>query len=208
MSTQNDEKVVEPRQATAARNIEAILDAAEGLIRAGAPLNFSGLATKAGLSRPTVYSHFPGRAELLQAVMERSVRAAVAAIESAGPGQGTPIEALERVIRSAWSQLANHHDLARSIGQEVPIGAMQAAHHDALALVGKIVARGRLDRSFRQDLPEVWLVTACIGLMHAAADAVNGGQMEAEAACAALTVSIVELCVGPKQAGPKRRSRP
>lgn len=196
MSTQNAGKTIESRQAVAARNIEAILDAAEALIVAGAPLSFSALAAKAGVSRPTVYSHFPGRAELVSAVMERSVRLAVAAIESAGPGEGSPSEALERVIRSAWGQLARHHDIAGALGSDVPTESMHAAHRDAVALFEQIVARGRSDGSFRQDLPAAWLVNACVGLMHAAAAAVHSGQMRAPAACDALTVSVLELCVG------------
>ncbi|HET6965285.1 MAG TPA: TetR/AcrR family transcriptional regulator [Acidimicrobiales bacterium] len=213
MSTQDGEKKTsQSRQAVAARNIEAILDSAEALILAGVPLNFSALAAQAGVSRPTVYSHFPGRAELLSAVMERSVRLAVGAIESAGPREGPPSEALERVIRSAWGQLARHHDIVGTIGSEVPTGSMHAAHHDAVALFEHLVARGRSDGSFRQDLPVAWLVNACVGLMHAAAAAVHNGQMQARAAGDALTVSVIELCVGPgpphrapRQAGSSRR---
>ena len=203
MSTQDGVKTVETRQAVAARNIEAVLDAAEALIVAGTPLNFSALAANAGVSRPTVYSHFPGRAELVVAVMERSVRRAVAAIESAGPGEGPPPAALERVIRSAWGQLARHHDIVRALSPEVPAASMHAAHHDAVALFEKIVARGRSDGSFRQDLPVVWLVNACVGLMHAAAAAVHSGQMRDRAAGDALTVSVIDLCVGP---GPRARA--
>ena len=203
MSTQDGVKTVETRQAVAARNIEAILDAAEAFIVAGAPLNFSALAANAGVSRPTVSSHFPGRPELVVAVMERSVRRAVAAIESAGPGEGSPPEALERVIRCAWGQLARHHDIARALGPEVSAESMHSAHHDAVALFEKIVARGRSDGSFRKDLPVVWLVNACVGLMHAAAAAVHSGQMRDRAAGDALAVSVIDLCVGP---GPPARA--
>lgn len=199
MSTQDGEKTIDSRQAVAARNIESILDAAEALIAAGAPLNFSALAAKAGVSRPTIYSHFPGRAELVSAVVERSVRLAVAAIESADPGQGSPSDALERVIRSAWGQLARHHYIAGALGSELPAKSMHKAHHDALILFEQIVARGHSDGSFRQDLPVTWLVNACVGLMHAAATAVHSGQMQAHAACDALTVSVIELCVGPQR---------
>lgn len=198
MSTQNGEKTIESRQAVAARNIEAILDAAEALIVSGAALNFSAVAAKAGLSRPTVYSHFPGRAELISAVMERSVRLAVAAIESAGPAEGPPSDALERVIRSAWDQMARHHAIAGALGSEVPTHSRHAAHRDAVSLFEHIVARGQLDGSFRQDLPLVWLVTACLALMHAAAGVVQSGRMQAPAACDALTVSVIELCIGPE----------
>lgn len=197
MSTQDGENTIESRQAVAARNIEAILDAAEALIVEGAPLNFSALAAKAGVSRPTVYSHFPGRAELVSAVMERSLRLAVTAIESAGPGEGPPSEALERVIRSAWGQLARHHDIAGALGSEVPTESMHVAHHDAMALFEQIVDRGRSDGSFRQDLPLPWLVNACVGLMHAATAAIHRGQMSPNAASDALTASVIELCVGP-----------
>jgi TetR/AcrR family transcriptional repressor of mexCD-oprJ operon len=75
---------------------------------------------------------------------------------------------------------------------------MHAAHHDAVALFGQIVARGRSDGSFRQDLPVAWLVNACVGLMHAAAATVHSGQMHAHAASDVLTVSVIELCVGPR----------
>ena len=205
MSTQDGEKTIESRQAVAARNVEAILDAAEALVVAGVPLNFSALAAKAGVSRPTVYSHFPSRAELVSAVMERSVGLAVAAVESAGPGEGSAPEALERVIRSAWGQLARLHDIAAALGSEVPAQSMHAAHHDAAALFEQIVARGQSDGSFRQDLPVAWLVHACVGLMHAAAAAVHKGQMQALEARDALTVSVIDLCVGPERPDPVLR---
>jgi TetR/AcrR family transcriptional repressor of mexCD-oprJ operon len=198
VSTNKGEKTIESRRAVAARNVEAILDAAEALIVTGAQLNFSALAAKAGVSRPTVYSHFASRAELVRAVMERSVRQAVASIHSAGPGNGPPLEALERVIRSAWGELARHHHIAEALGPEVPTESMHAAHHDATAFFEQIVARGRADGSFRQDLPVAWLVNACVGLMHAAAATVHSGQMPAHAASDALTVSVIELCVGPR----------
>jgi hypothetical protein len=67
-----------------------------------------------------------------------------------------------------------------------------------VSLFEHIVARGQLDGSFRQDLPLVWLVTACLALMHAAAGAVQSGRMQAPAACDALTVSVIELCIGPE----------
>ena len=191
------------RQAVAARNVEAILDAAEARLVAGAPLNFSALATDAGVSRPTVYSHFPERSDLITAVVQRSVRQAVAAIESADPDSGKPVEALERVIRSAWDLLVRHHELANAVGHEVPHGSMHSAHIDAMALLERLVTRGRQDGSFRQDLPVVWLVNAGLGLMHGAAATMHQGHLEADEVCDALVTSVVELFVGP----PARRRK-
>ncbi len=189
------EGTIEYRQAVAARNLEAILDAAETLVTRGAPLTFSALAGEAGVSRPTVYAHFADRPQLLTAVLERSLRQAVDAIESAGPDDGPASEALRRVIDSSWAHLARHHDIARAIGPQVTGHgrSVAAAHHEVTALFARLVRRGRSEGSFRDDLPEVWLVNACLGLIHAAAATAHARQMGPEPTREARTTSIIEL---------------
>jgi AcrR family transcriptional regulator len=199
-----ENKTIEPRKAVAARNVEAILDAAERLLDRGAPLNFSALAAEAGVSRPTVYAHFADRRQLLTALLERSVRQAVSAIESAGPDEGRPVEALRRLVRVGWSYLARHHEIARAVAPEVSGESVHAAHSDAVSLFERLVERGRSEGAFRDDLPTVWLVNACLGLIHTAAATVHAGQMDSDAARAALETSIVELCVG--RGRPRRAS--
>jgi AcrR family transcriptional regulator len=43
----------------AERNADAILDAAEDLVRSQGHVNISAVAVQAGVSRVTVYAHFP-----------------------------------------------------------------------------------------------------------------------------------------------------
>ena len=201
--------VIEPRQAVAARNVEAILDAAERLLVRGAPLSFSALAGEAGLSRPTVYAHFGERPQLVGALLERSVRRAVAAIESAGPDQGPSVEALGRLVDASWAHLARHNEIARAVGSKVTGDSMHTAHQDAMSLLRRLVERGRSEGAFRDDLATVWLVNACLGLIHAAAASVLAGQMDPDSARDALSTSVVELCVGPdrRAAKPRRADR-
>src|SRR5215831_3024124 len=71
----------------AERNVEAILDAAEELVRQG-QANISAVAALAGVSRVTVYAHFPTWQALLEAAVERAVRRIMAALESAHVNEG------------------------------------------------------------------------------------------------------------------------
>jgi len=59
------------RRATAERNVAAILDAAEELLSQPGPASVAAVAARAGVSRVTVYAHFPTWEALLEAVVER-----------------------------------------------------------------------------------------------------------------------------------------
>ena len=74
-----------PREAIAERNLEAILDAAERLLARGDAPTISAVASAAGVSRPTVYAHFPDRRRIVEAVVERTVERAMKAIAAAEP---------------------------------------------------------------------------------------------------------------------------
>jgi AcrR family transcriptional regulator len=89
------------RRATAERNVAAILDAAEALLARGAAASTSAVAAEAGVSRVTVYAHFPTRESLLEAVVERAVRHATETLAAARLGEGSAIAALERLVAAA-----------------------------------------------------------------------------------------------------------
>lgn len=160
-------------------------------------LSFSAVAAEAGLSRPTLYGHFADRGRLIAALHERSVRRAVVAVESAAPDWGPPVAALRRVVEASWGHLAHHFDIARAVASEIGGESMHAAHHDAMLLLARLIERGRAEGVFRDDLSEVWLVNACLGLIHTAAVAAHTAQMGADAALEAVVTTVVELCVGP-----------
>ena len=85
----------------AERNVEAILDAAEDLLRTQGYANISAVAVLAGVSRVTVYAHFPTWEALLEAAVERAVRRTMTALQSVRPQDGPPVEALDRVLAAA-----------------------------------------------------------------------------------------------------------
>lgn len=105
------------------------------------------------------------------------------------------------MVHASWAHLARHHDIARAVAPELTGESMHAAHHDAIALFERLIQRGRSEGAFRDDMPPVWLVNACVGLIHTAAAAVHSALMDADSAADVVSMSIVELCVGPTRAG-------
>lgn len=182
-----------PREAIAEHNLQAILDAAERLLQHGEQPSISAVATEAGVSRPTVYAHFPDRRLLLQALVERTVKHAMSAIEAAEPDRGRAADALQRLIASSWQQIAGHDQIARAAARELSADAMRQSHASARDTIRKLIQRGRKDGSFRIDVPVGWLVTASLALMHAAAEEVRTGELSTQAAPKTLSLTIADL---------------
>jgi AcrR family transcriptional regulator len=181
------------RRLIAEHNLQAILAAAARLLQRGERPSISAVASEAGVSRPTVYAHFPDRRELLQALVERTVQHAMSAIEAAEPDRGPAADALARLLASSWKQLAGHDEIARAAAHELSSDAMRQAHGSARGVIRRLIERGRNDGSFRTDLSVDWLVTASLALVHAAAEEVRMGQLDAEAAPNTLTLTITDL---------------
>lgn len=185
-----------PREAVAGRNLEAILDGAERLMRHGDAATISAVASEAGVSRPTVYAHFPDRRRLVEAVVQRTVERAMHAITAAEPEQGPALDALHRLIAASWEQLSRHEQIAGAAASELSTDAMHRSHYAAIDTLHRLLERGQSEAAFRTDLPAELLVTAALGLIHAVADATRGGVLDSNAAGAAADTLVTELWRG------------
>ncbi len=184
----------------AARNIEAILDAAEELLRSQGHASISAVAAQAGVSRVTVYAHFPTWEALLEAAVARAVRRTMTALESVHPEQGPPVEALDRMLAATWQHLARYQAMAAAVAELLNPEAVTRTHQAAHQTIGALLERGRADGSFRSDLPAGWLVTASIALVHACSDGVRAGQIAEQDAVRILSTSIRDLFTGASRA--------
>ncbi len=179
------------------RNAEAILDAVDDLLRQHGHASIAAVAARAGVSRVTVYAHYPTSQSLLEAAVERAVGRVSAALESASPDSGPPVTALERIIALAWQHLASYGAMAQATSEQLSPEAVARTHQAAQQTIGALLERGRAEGAFRTDLPESWLVTACIALVHACADAVRAGSVAERDAPAILATSVRDLFTGP-----------
>lgn len=184
------------RRAIAERNVEAIIHAAERLLVRGSQASIAAVANEAGVSRVTVYAHFPTREQLLEAVVERAVGRAGTALDAAEPESGPPLEALDRVIAAGWDELDRNHVIAQAAAEQLSPEALRRAHHAADRRIASLVERGRAEGTFRSDLPANWLVTTLHVLIHAAGDDVRAGRLNSAAAVDVLTTTVRDILVG------------
>ena len=194
----------------ASRNVEAILDAVEELLQSQGHANISAVAAQAGVSRVTVYAHFPDWAALLEAAVERAVRRTMAALQAVHPDDGPPIEALERMLAATWQHLARNQAMAAAVAELLSPEAVTRTHQAAHHIIGALLARGQADGSFRTDLPARWLETASIALVHACSDGVRAGHIEEHDAARILTTSVRDLLTehDPGRNQPMRNTEP
>jgi TetR/AcrR family transcriptional repressor of mexCD-oprJ operon len=190
------EPATDHRRATAERNIEAILDAAERLLDSGRPPTIVAVAGEAAVSRVTVYAHFETREQLMEAVVERAVRRTTAALDALDPERGPPLEALQRVIDAGWRDLDRNHAIAQAAGELLTPEALRRTHEAAHRRLRRLVDRGRRSGDFRTDVPAEWLVTIFHALIHAAGDEVRAGRMRSGAALEALRTTVHDLFSG------------
>ena len=120
----------------------------------------------------------------------------MAALESAHANDGTPVEALDRMIAAAWQHLARYGAMAAAVAELLSPEAVARTHRAAHQTIGALLERGQADGSFRADLPAGWLVAACIALVHACSDGVRAGQIQEHDAVRILTTSVRDLFTG------------
>jgi AcrR family transcriptional regulator len=195
-----EHRAADYQRAIAERNVGAILDAAEELLEERAAASISAVAARAGVSRVTVYAHFPTWEALLEAAVERAVRRTMTALEATHPDDGPPVQALERMLTAAWRHLARYGSMAQAVAEQLSSQAVTRTHQAAHRTVGALLERGQADGSFRTDLPAAWLVTACIALIHACAQEVRAGRIGERDAARILTATVRDLFTGTRRA--------
>src|SRR5260370_21987410 len=116
-----------------------MLGGVEELLERRGQASTSAVAKQAGVSRVTVYSHFPTWEALLEAAVERAARQTMTALHAASPDEGPPVQALARMLAVAWRHLARYAAMAPAVAEPLNPSAgtrtHQAAHHPPGALV-------------------------------------------------------------------------
>ncbi|MEQ4207463.1 TetR/AcrR family transcriptional regulator [Actinopolymorpha sp. B9G3] len=184
------------RRADAERNVATIIDAALDGILAGGEVNMAALARAAGVSRVTLYTHFPTREALLEAVVDRAIADAKELARELRLDDGPPQEALSRLLRSQWRTLDRYRTLYALAATDLPPARLRALHAPLFGRVAKLISRGQADGEFRTDLPRSWLVASVYGLMHQAAEEVNAGRLSARKAGDTVTETVLSALAG------------
>ncbi|GAB3704394.1 hypothetical protein GCM10027598_04410 [Amycolatopsis oliviviridis] len=172
----------------------SILDAALRKLGSDPDAGIEAIAADAGVTRQTVYAHFPSRGELLAAVLDRITEEAVAEMDAADLDDGPAADALMRLLEAARGTFERYPALLRKINS-VPTGADDDArrHSPVTERLERVIRRGKAAGEFDDRLPTGWLVAVVVGLGHAAGAEAGSGRMSGEEAADALRTSLLRV---------------
>jgi AcrR family transcriptional regulator len=182
------------RRADAERSVAAILEAGLDALASDPDSSMSEIARRAGVVRATIYVHFPTREALLDAVMERAVAEVAEATRGAEPQRGEPVEALERVLRATWRELARFHALLAINTARLSAEELHRRHLPVLDQLEPLIERGQKQGVFRGDLPVSWQLAVIRAIVHTASHEIQGGRIsESEAEAAMLSTAVAAI---------------
>jgi AcrR family transcriptional regulator len=185
------------RRSDAERNAETILAVTRDLLVAGHVPAMSEVAAAAGVTRATLYAHFPTREVLLEAVVRRAIAETDQVLSGLELGTGAVDEALERLVRNSWPILDRHRKVRLAALNHLGPSTLRDQHDAALRHLEELLVRGQGGGVFRTDLPRDWLIATFYAVLHAAADEVDAGRLPSGAAPDVVIASLRSLLLSP-----------
>jgi AcrR family transcriptional regulator len=168
------------RRADAERSIEAILEAAARVFGQQPHASIEEVAAAAGISRQTVYAHFPSREALLDTLLDRATARVMAALDAADLEAGSAMGALVRFLEIGWQAFAGDPFLLHLSSPPATAQEDRDRHGPVLRRLERVVTRGQGSGEFDPALSVSWILAATFGLGHAAGEEVRAGRMTAE----------------------------
>ncbi|MFG3104031.1 TetR/AcrR family transcriptional regulator [Streptomyces sp. NPDC048182] len=196
------------RRSDARRSIGAILDAARVVLGERPEASMEDVATAAGVTRQTVYAHFPSRDALVGALVEAAAAEYLALLDAAGLDTAPPAEALARFLDAGWHFLGRHPLVLNPAAPGAPQPGRNALSAAVPPRLERLVRRGQCSGDFDAALPADWLADAVIGVQHTAAAHLAAGRVTAREAAALCLESTLRLCGGSLPVTKTRRGHP
>ncbi len=190
-----------PQRADARRNVAAILDAAAVCLTRNPEASISEIAEVAGVGRVTLYGHFKTRAELVDAVLTRTVAEADAVLDATDT-TGDPSAALVRLVGASWQIVNQSRSVLHAAQRELSAERIRGVHDRILRRVQTLIERGQRAGVFRTDLPKAWLVTTTFSLMHSAAEDRTARRLDPDDAARIIGATLLAAFTPPGQTIP------
>jgi AcrR family transcriptional regulator len=181
------------RRADARRSIDAIVSAARTVLGERPDASMEDIAAAAGLTRQTVYAHYPSRDALIAGLLHALGAETLAALDAAHLDTAPPADALRQFLDIGWQLIRrNPHLLGSALTQNPP--GSNDPHHAGTARLEQIIRRGQRAGDFDRTLPAAWLAVAIVGLVRTAAEQVAAGRLTTSKAAALALDSTLRLC--------------
>jgi AcrR family transcriptional regulator len=152
------------------------------------------IATTAGVTRQTVYAHFPSRDALIVALIEAARTEGLAAIDAARVDTAPAADALGQFLDISWQLLRRYPLLFDPALNRIPRLDGSDPHLAVTAQLEQLIRRGQRAGDFDRTLSASWVAAAILALGHAAAEHVAAGRLTTSKAAAMLLDSTLRLC--------------
>ena len=179
------------QRSDARQSIAAVLDAAIRTLASHPDASMDEIARAAGVSRQTVYAHFPSRDTLIDAVIQQANAEFTSLLDGLDLDQAPPAQALTRLLDAGWQVAARYPFLW--LQPAVNPGKDAERHAPVLDRMLDIVVRGQASGDFDASVPAHWLLSAFLALGRATEDEVKAGRMTIEQATRAIRQGLLRL---------------
>jgi TetR/AcrR family transcriptional regulator, mexCD-oprJ operon repressor len=126
------------QRADARRNVAAILDAATDCLARDPEVSIADIAVAAGVGRITLYGHFKTRADLVAAVLVRTVGRADVILDATDTA-GDPGDALARLVASSWQIVRQFRNILLAAQRELLAERIRGVHDRILRRVQSLI---------------------------------------------------------------------
>ena len=178
------------RQRSDARE-SAVLDAAVRTLAERPDASMDEIARAAGVSRQTVYAHYPSREALIDAVTQQAGAEFTVLFDSLELDQLPPPQALTKLLELGWQVAGRYPFLWWQ--PAVSADKDEERHGPILERMVDIVRRGQASGDFDSSVPAQWLMSAVLALGRVTEDEVKSGRMTVDQATAAIQRGVLRL---------------
>jgi TetR/AcrR family transcriptional regulator, mexCD-oprJ operon repressor len=166
---------VEYLRADAARNVHRIVEVAARVLGQQPHAVMADVAVAAGVSRATVYRHFPTREALIAAIQAQAVEASEQALNACRLDEGSATDALHRLC-DAWLDVAERYAFMQ-LGHELDEETRELRRRILGEPLRALIERGKAAGEFSDALSVEWCVRSFGALLLAGARAVADGAL-------------------------------
>jgi AcrR family transcriptional regulator len=152
------------RRSDAERSAAAVLDAAVQVLGRQPDAKVEQVAAAAGVTRQTVYAHYPSRPQLVGAVIDHITAEAVAALDTADVDSGTAGEALLSWLDVTWRLFDRYPLLLHPSATVTDPADSDRRHAPVIERLERLIRRGQAAGEFDGALSPAWLVSVAIAL--------------------------------------------
>jgi AcrR family transcriptional regulator len=141
------------------------------------------LAAELGMSKKTLYAHFPSKMALLQAVMRDKLGSVEAdlerALSEAGGGFSARLQALLSCMRTHTQEISEPY--VRDVRREAPelFANVQVRRHELIErFFGRLLQDGRKAGMIRKDIPATMMIEMLLGAVDSVVNPTKMGELE------------------------------